>query len=81
MANGELTTSVAVDESSHHNPYDTVLIAKKNSDEYILSGKKNFVIDGTSSDLLIVLARTSGKKGDLTGLSTMTMSSLIKIFQ
>ena len=69
IASGELTTSVAVDESSHHNPYDTVLIAKKNSDEYILSGKKNFVIDGTSSDLLVVLARTSGKKGDLTGLT------------
>ena len=69
IASGELTTSVAVDESSHHNPYDTVLIAKKSSDEYILSGKKNFVIDGTSSDLLIVLARTSGKKGDLTGLT------------
>ena len=69
IASGELTTSVAVDESSHHNPYDTALIAKKSSDEYILSGKKNFVIDGTSSDLLIVLARTSGKKGDLTGLT------------
>ena len=69
IANGELTTSVAVDESSHHNPYDTVLIAKKSSDEYILSGKKNFVIDGTSSDLLIVLARTSGEKGDSTGLT------------
>lgn len=69
IASGELTTSVAVDESSHHNPYDTELIAKKNSDEYILSGKKNFVIDGTSSDLLIVLARTSGEKGDSTGLT------------
>ncbi len=69
IANGELTTSVAVDESSHHNPYNTVLIAKKSSDEYILSGKKNFVIDGTSSDLLIVLARTSGEKGDSTGLT------------
>jgi acyl-CoA dehydrogenase len=69
IASGELTTSVAVDESSHHNPYDTVLIAKKSSDQYILSGKKNFVIDGTSSDLLIVLARTSGEKGDSTGLT------------
>jgi len=69
IASGELTTSVAVDESSHHNPYDTVLIAKKSSDEYVLSGKKNFVIDGTSSDLLIVLARTSGEKGDSTGLT------------
>ena len=69
IASGELTTSVAVDESSHHNPYDTVLIAKKSSDQYTLSGKKNFVIDGTSSDLLIVLARTSGEKGDSTGLT------------
>ena len=69
IASGELTTSIAVDESSHHNPYDTLLIAKKSSDEYILSGKKNFVIDGTSSDLLIVLARTSGEKGDSTGLT------------
>ena len=69
IASGDLTTSVAVDESSHHNPYDTVLIAKKSSDEYVLSGKKNFVIDGTSSDLLIVLARTSGEKGDSTGLT------------
>ena len=69
IASGDLTTSVAVDESSHHNPYDTVLMAKKSSDEYVLSGKKNFVIDGTSSDLLIVLARTSGEKGDSTGLT------------
>ena len=69
IASGELTTSVAVDESSHHNPYDTELVAKKSSDEYILSGKKNFVIDGTSSDLIIVLARTSGEKGDSTGLT------------
>ena len=75
IANGELTTSVAVDESSHHNPYDTVLIAKKSSDEYILSGKKNFVIDGTSSDLLIVLARTSGEKGDSTGLTLFLVDS------
>jgi len=69
IANGKFTTSVAVDESSHHNPNDTLLIAKKSADEFILSGKKTFVIDGTSSDLLIVLARTSGEKGDSTGLT------------
>ena len=75
IASGELTTSVAVDESSHHNPYDTLLIAKKSSDQYTLSGKKNFVIDGTSSDLLIVLARTSGEKGDSTGLTLFLVDS------
>ena len=75
IASGELTTSIAVDESSHHNPYDSELIAKKNSDEYVLSGKKTFVIDGTSSDLIIVLARTSGEKGDSTGLTVFIVDS------
>ncbi len=75
IASGELTTSVAVDESSHHNPNDTVLKAKKSGDEFILSGKKIFVIDGTSSDLLIVLARTSGEKGDSTGLTLFLVDS------
>jgi len=75
IASGELTTSVAVDESSHHNPNDTLLIAKKSADEFILSGKKTFVIDGTSSDLLIVLARTSGEKGDSTGLTLFLIDS------
>ena len=31
--------------------------------------KKIFIIDGASADLLIVLARTSGEKGDLAGLT------------
>ncbi len=75
IASGELTTSVAIDESSHHNPNDTVLKAKKSGDEFILSGKKIFVIDGTSSDLLIVLARTSGEKGDSTGLTLFLVDS------
>ena len=75
IASGELTTSIAVDESSHHNPYDSELIAKKSSDEYVLSGKKTFVIDGTSSDLIIVLARTSGEKGDSTGLTVFIVDS------
>ena len=75
IASGELTTSIAVDESSHHNPYDSMLKAKKSSDEYVLSGKKTFVIDGTSSDLIIVLARTSGEKGDSTGLTVFIVDS------
>ena len=75
IASGELTTSVAIDESSHHNPNDTLLIAKKSADKFILSGKKTFVIDGTSSDLLIVLARTSGEKGDSTGLTLFLVDS------
>ncbi len=75
IVSGDLTVSLAVDESSHHNPYETELSAKKNNNNYLLSGKKVFVIDGASSDLLIVLARTSGNKGDSTGLTLFLVDS------
>ena len=75
IVSGDLTVSLAVDESSHHNPYETELSAKKNNNNYLLSGKKVFVIDGASSDLLIVLARTSGNKGDSTGLTLFLIDS------
>ena len=75
IASGDLTVSLAIDESSHHNPYETELSAKKNNNNYLLSGKKVFVIDGASSDLLIVLARTSGNRGDSTGLTLFLIDS------
>ncbi len=75
IVNGEITTALAVDETSHHDPYATELIAKKSNSGFTLSGKKIFVIDGASADLLIVLARTSGSKGDSTGLSLFIMDS------
>ena len=42
IASGDLTVSLAIDESSHHNPYETELSAKKNNNNYLLSGKKSF---------------------------------------
>ena len=75
IVNGEITTALAVDETSHHDPYATELIAQKSNSGFTLSGKKIFVIDGASADLLIVLARTSGSKGDSTGLSLFIMDS------
>ena len=75
IVNGELTTSLAVDEASHHNPFQTEFNAKRQNDNFILSGKKTFVIDGASSDLIIVLARTSGSKGDSTGLTLFVVDA------
>ena len=69
IVNGELTTALAVDESSHHNPSETQMIAKKDGSDFIINGKKTFVVDGSSADLIILLARTSGSKGDITGLT------------
>ena len=69
IVNGELTTALAIDESSHHNPADTEIIAKKEGSNFIINGKKTFVIDCASADLIILLARTSGNKGDMVGLT------------
>lgn len=69
IANGEITTAIAIDESSHHNPLNINTSAVSKDNSYILNGKKVFVVDGASADLLIVVARTSGKTGDSTGLA------------
>ena len=75
IVNGELTTALAIDESSHHNPADTEIIAKKEGSSFIINGKKTFVIDGASADLIILLARTSGIKGDMTGLTLFLVNA------
>ena len=69
ITNGDITTALAIDESSHHDPAKTLLKAKLSDDHYVLNGKKIFVIDGASADILIVLTRTSGNSGDLAGLT------------
>ena len=69
IANGEITTAIAIDESSHHNPLNINTSAVSKDNSYILNGKKVFVVDGASADLLIVVARTSGQTGDSTGLT------------
>ena len=75
ISNGDLTTALAIDESSHHNPADTEMVAKKDGKKFILNGKKTFVIDGASANLLIVLARTSGNKGESSGLTLFLVDS------
>ena len=75
IVSGEITTALAIDETSHHEPSKTEMTAKKNDSNFILNGKKIFVIDGASADILIVLARTSGVKGDSTGLSLFIVNS------
>ena len=75
IVNGEITTALAVDESSHHDPSKTSLTAEKKEDNYILNGKKTFVIDGASADILIVLMRTSGNSGELAGLTLFIIDS------
>jgi alkylation response protein AidB-like acyl-CoA dehydrogenase len=61
IAEGKAIATLAVDEGPHHAPERIALAAKKAGSGYTLSGKKTFVLDGGTADLVIVAARTSGK--------------------
>ena len=69
IISGEITTALAIDESSHHDPRNISMTATLKKNSYVLNGKKSFVVDGSSADTLIIVARTSGNKGDDTGLT------------
>ena len=75
IVSGEITTALAVDESSHHDPCKTLFKAEQKGNNFLLNGKKTFVIDGASADVLIILARTSGNSGDLAGLTLFIVES------
>ena len=46
-------------EGPRHKPFSINLEAKKDGKNFILNGKKNFVIDGGFADYIIVVAKTS----------------------
>ena len=77
IVSGEITTALAVDESSHHDPCKTLFKAEQKGNDFLLNGKKTFVIDGASADIFIVVARTSGNSGDLAGLTLFVVESSI----
>jgi acyl-CoA dehydrogenase len=69
IAAGELTLALALEESHHHDPLGIGTSAEKLAAGYRLAGKKTFVVDGSSADLLVVAARTAGSPGDAEGIS------------
>ena len=75
IADGEITTAVAFDESSHHDISNTELSAVEADGSFVLNGSKKLVVDGSSADVLIVLGRTSGAKGEMAGLSLFILES------
>ena len=69
IAKGELTTAFALEESSRHTPYRISTTAEKKGENFVLNGKKTFVLDGHSADLIVLAARTSGGIEDQSGIS------------
>jgi alkylation response protein AidB-like acyl-CoA dehydrogenase len=69
LVGGNLTTALALEEGIRHAPSNINAEAKKDAGDFILNGKKTFVLDGHSADLLIVAARTAGEETDSSGIS------------
>ncbi|HWK48317.1 MAG TPA: acyl-CoA dehydrogenase family protein [Steroidobacter sp.] len=69
LASGELLMALALEESHHHQPYGSSVKARRDGRTYRLSGRKTFVVDGHVADKLIVVARTSGVRGERDGLT------------
>lgn len=65
IMNGSKLVSVAHEEGVHHNPNMLNSLLSKKGEGYVLNGNKNFVIDGSVSDYLIVSSK------DESGSNTM----------
>ena len=75
IAEGKITTALAVDEHAHHAPANVAMTATAAGGGYTLTGKKVFVPNGHFADLFIVAARTSGSPGDTSGITLFMIPS------
>jgi alkylation response protein AidB-like acyl-CoA dehydrogenase len=69
IAGGTAVVTLAVDETSQHDPKGVALAATPAGDGFELTGTKLFVMEGAAADALVVAARTSGQAGDEQGIT------------
>ena len=69
LIEGKSVFAVAVDEGPKHRPETIATTAEKSGNGFKLSGKKSYVVQGASADMLVVAARTSGADGDEDGIT------------
>ena len=66
---GETVLGLAIDEGAKHRPQAIATRAERSGNGFRLTGKKQFVVQGASADMLIVAARTAGSPGETEGLT------------
>lgn len=75
IASGEKLVTLALQEGPHHAPLQISARAKRDGDAWVIDGSKLMVLDASSADTFIVIARTSGSPGDERGLSALLVEA------
>ncbi len=75
IASGNKLVTLALQEGNHHAPLATAAAAARDGDGWVLNGEKVLVLDASSADAFIVIARTSGSSGDEQGLSAFLLEA------
>jgi alkylation response protein AidB-like acyl-CoA dehydrogenase len=69
IASGEKIFTLALQETTIHNPRSITTSAEQTANGFRISGKKTYVTDGHIADTLIVVARTGGEANDKQGVT------------
>lgn len=75
ILSGDSVLALAIDEGAKHRPDQINMAATREGNGFKLDGKKQFVVQGGSADMLIVAARTSGSSGDDKGLTLFAVDT------
>jgi alkylation response protein AidB-like acyl-CoA dehydrogenase len=66
---GEAVIALAIDEGPHHAPEQVAMTADRQGNGFVVSGAKQFVVQGASADLILVAARSGGSPGERGGIT------------
>ncbi|MBT6276776.1 MAG: acyl-CoA dehydrogenase, partial [Chromatiales bacterium] len=69
LIGGKQFLALALDESPRHQPTQIQTEGRRIDNEWVLNGRKTFVLDGHVADTLLVAARTAGADDDPSGIS------------
>jgi alkylation response protein AidB-like acyl-CoA dehydrogenase len=75
IAGGEKLITLALQEGAHHAPQQISTSARRDGDTWVINGSKLMVLDASSAQTFIVIARTSGDPGDERGLSALLVDA------
>ncbi len=69
LLSGDSVFALAIDEGKKHRPERIATRAVRSGNGFSLSGTKDFVVHGSSADMLVVAARTAGADDDAEGIT------------